>query len=139
MISNKWSNGWVTVRKTSMKTPSTENGPSTLSNFNKKVHQQNNEQNDGGDYNKRSTKKGKFNKIRNYWSWKAGASWTILSVLDWWLLAAGGWLTWEGVLLRWTPIGICLVAAIQWHLHNRKLDRQGLPRTAHKWHVGLTN
>lgn len=81
--------------------------------------------------------KGKFNKIQRKWSWKAGAGWTILSVLDWWLLAAGGWLTWRGVFLRWTPIGICMIAAAQWHLHNRELDRKGLPRTAASWQMNI--
>ncbi|CAO1405166.1 unnamed protein product [Diamesa tonsa] len=75
--------------------------------------------------------KGKLNKIRRKWRWGAGA--TILSVLDWWLLAAGGWLTWRGVFLRWTPIGFCLMAATHWHLHNKEMDRKGLPRTASQW------
>lgn len=82
--------------------------------------------------------KGKLNKIkifRTKWSWRAGAGWTILSVLDWWLLAAGGWLTWKGVVLRWSPLGLCTYAAIQWYLHNKELDKQGLPRTATKWQV----
>lgn len=77
--------------------------------------------------------KGKLNKIRRKWRWGAGA--TILSVLDWWLLAAGGWLTWRGVFLRWTPIGFCLMAAAHWHLHNQEMDRKGLPRTASQWQV----
>lgn len=81
--------------------------------------------------------KGKFRKlsktIHRQWTWSAGAGWTILSVLDWWLLVAGGWLSWQGALLRWTPLGVCLAAAIQWHMHNRDLDRKGLPRTATKW------
>uniref|UniRef100_A0A2M4CVK6 Putative phosphatidylserine decarboxylase n=1 Tax=Anopheles darlingi TaxID=43151 RepID=A0A2M4CVK6_ANODA len=47
--------------------------------------------------------------------------------------AAGGWLTWRGVFLRWTPISICMVVAAKWHLHNRDLDKKGLPRTAAKW------
>lgn len=84
--------------------------------------------------------KGKLNKIkifRTKWSWRAGAGWTILSVLDWWLLAAGGWLTWKGVVLRWSPLGLCTYAAIQWYLHNKELDKQGLPRTATKWQVTL--
>lgn len=79
--------------------------------------------------------KGKLNKIRRKWRWGAGA--TILSVLDWWLLAAGGWLTWRGVFLRWTPIGFCLMAAAHWHLHNKEMDRKGLPRTASQWQVIL--
>lgn len=83
-------------------------------------------------------KKGKSNKIRKIrksWSWKAGAGWTILSMLDWWLIAAGGWLTWRGLFLKWTPIGISLVAAAHWHLRNQECDRKGLPRTASKWMV----
>jgi hypothetical protein len=78
--------------------------------------------------------KGK-NKFKKIWSWQARAGWTIFSVLDWWLLAAGGWLTWRGVFLRWTPLGMCVAAAIQWHLQNKKLDANGLPRTAAAWQV----
>lgn len=73
--------------------------------------------------------------MRKSWSWKAGAGWTILSVLDWWLIAAGGWLTWRGLFLKWTPIGIGLVAVLHWHLRNQECDRKGLPRTASKWMV----
>lgn len=84
---------------------------------------------------------GKFHKlsktIPKQWTWRAGAGWTILSVLDWWLLVAGGWLSWQGALLRWTPLGVCLAAAIQWHLHNRDLDKKGLPRTATKWQTNV--
>lgn len=77
-----------------------------------------------------------FKKNKRKWRWgAAGAYWTILSVLDWWLLAASGWLTWRGVFLRWTPIGLCVVAAANWHLHNKELDRKGLPRTASQWQV----
>lgn len=77
-----------------------------------------------------------FRKIKQKWRWgAAGAYWTILSVLDWWLLAASGWLTWRGVFLRWTPIGLCVIAATNWHLHNKDLDRKGLPRTASQWQV----
>ncbi|XP_058129069.1 phosphatidylserine decarboxylase proenzyme, mitochondrial isoform X2 [Anopheles ziemanni] len=50
---------------------------------------------------------------------------------------AGGWLTWRGVFLRWTPIGICMVVAAKWHLHNRELDKKGLPRTAAKWQAKM--
>ncbi|CAD7092821.1 unnamed protein product [Hermetia illucens] len=50
-------------------------------------------------------------------------------VLDWWLLAAG-WFTWSGLLTRWTPIGVCVFAALEWHYHTRKLEKQGLPITA---------
>lgn len=79
--------------------------------------------------------KGKLHKIKRKWRWGAGAGWTILSVLDWWLLAAGGWLSWQGVILRWTPLGVVLVAAAQWHLHNRECERKGLPKTAPHWQV----
>lgn len=77
------------------------------------------------------SKKGKFKKIiRKSWGWKAGAGWTILSVLDWWLLAAGGWLTWRNLILKWTPIGIGIASLVHWHLHYRKCDKLGQPRTA---------
>lgn len=80
--------------------------------------------------------KGKLHKVKRIkWRWGAGAGWTILSILDWWLLAAGGWLSWQGVVLRWTPLGVVLVAAAQWHLHNRECERKGLPRTAPHWQV----
>jgi hypothetical protein len=79
--------------------------------------------------------RGKLHKIKRKWRWGAGAGWTILSVLDWWLLAAGGWLSWQGAVLRWTPLGVALVAAAQWHLHNRECERKGLPRTAPHWQV----
>lgn len=88
-----------------------------------------------------SSKKGKFTKfkrLRKSWSWKAGAGWTILSVLDWWLLAAGGWLTWRGVFLKWTPLGICIVAAVQWHLIKDDHEKKGLARTASQWQVGIS-
>jgi hypothetical protein len=81
-----------------------------------------------------ATNKGKVHKIHK-WKWSAGAGWTILSILDWWLLAAGGWLSWQGVFFRWTPIGICIIAATQWHLHNKECTRNGLPRTAPAWQV----
>ncbi|CRL02264.1 CLUMA_CG015313, isoform A [Clunio marinus] len=83
--------------------------------------------------NQSANGKGKLHKIKRKWRWGAGAGWTILSVLDWWLLAAGGWLTWQGTVLRWTPLGLALVAAAQWHLHNRECERKGLPRTAPHW------
>lgn len=87
--------------------------------------------------NQSANVKGKLHKIKRKWRWGAGAGWTILSVLDWWLLAAGGWLSWQGVVLRWTPLGVVLVAAAQWHLHNRECERKGLPRTAPHWQVIL--
>lgn len=101
-------------------------------------------ENKGGDKEEQGqgrSGKGKFLKlsktIPRQWTWSAGAGWTILSVLDWWLLVAGGWLSWQGALLRWTPLGVCLAAAIQWHLHNRDLDKKGLPRTATKWQTNV--
>lgn len=45
----------------------------------------------------------------------------------------GGYLSWQSVFLRWTPLGVVLVAAAQWHLHNREQSRQGLPLTAPHW------
>lgn len=84
-----------------------------------------------GDHRHRS-EKGKS--LKKKWLKKAGAGWTLLSVLDWWIIA-GGWLTWRGVLLRWTPLGFCLIAAAQWHLHNLEMDKKGLPRTATQWQV----
>lgn len=75
-------------------------------------------------------------KLKHKWRWDAaGAYLTVISVIDWWLLAAGGWLTWRGMFLRWTPLGFCVFAAAQWHLHNREQDRKGLPRTASQWQV----
>lgn len=85
-----------------------------------------------------SSKKGKLYKLKKFhksWSWKAGAGWTILSVLDWWLLAAGGWLTWRGVFLKWTPLGLCLVAAAQWTMINDGPNGKGQPRRATSWQV----
>jgi hypothetical protein len=89
----------------------------------------------GASHQSNQSGKGKLHKIKRKWRWGAGAGWTILSVLDWWLLAAGGWLSWQGVILRWTPLGVVLVAAAQWHLHNRECDGKGLPRTAPHWQV----
>lgn len=91
-----------------------------------------------GDQQHSSSKKGKLNKLKKFhklWSWKAGAGWTILSVLDWWLLAAGGWLTWRGVFLKWTPLGLCLVAAAQWTMISDGLNGKGQPRIASAWQV----
>lgn len=88
--------------------------------------------------NPNSSGKGKLHRIKRKWRWGAGAGWTILSVLDWWLLAAGGWLSWQGAVLRWTPLGVVIVAAAQWHLHNRECERKGLPRTAPHWQVIIT-
>ena len=84
--------------------------------------------------NKSVYKGNKLNKIQK-WRWGAGAGWTILSILDWWLLAAGGWLSWQGRILRWIPVGICFVAASHIYLHNKECARKGLPRTAPAWQV----
>jgi hypothetical protein len=92
--------------------------------------------------NQNINNKGKLHKIKLKWPglrWGAGAGWTVLSILDWWLLAAGGWLSWQGAILRWSPIGICLAAALHWHLHNRECERRGLPRTAPTWQVCIVN
>ncbi|KAL9698384.1 hypothetical protein quinque_001825 [Culex quinquefasciatus] len=121
-IPNKWPTKWTVVRRSISGGKQHQDGQGS-------GQQQQNQQGQSG--------KGKFVKIRKRWSWKAGAGWTILSVLDWWLLAAGGWLTWRGVFLRWTPLGICMIAAAQWHLHNRDLDKQGLPRTAAPWQMNV--
>jgi hypothetical protein len=98
-------------------------------------HSTKNSQNNNTNNNNQSKSKGKLHKIKHKWRWGAGASWTILSFLDWWWLLAGGWLSWQGIVLRWTPVGLCLVAAAQWHLHNRECERKGLPRTAPAWQV----
>lgn len=83
-------------------------------------------------------KQGKLHRIRRKWRWGAGAAgWTVLSFLDWWLLIVGGYLSWQSVFLRWTPLGVVLVAAAQWHLHHREQTRQGLPLTAPHWQVTL--
>lgn len=81
-------------------------------------------------------KQGKLHRIRRKWRWGAGAAgWTVLSFLDWWLLIVGGYLSWQSIFLRWTPLGVVIVAAAQWHLHNREQHRLGLPRTAPGWQV----
>lgn len=49
----------------------------------------------------------------------------------------GGWLTWQGAILRWTPLGICIIAAAHWHLHTRECERRGLPRTATAWQTSV--
>lgn len=87
----------------------------------------------GGPSSSTFQQKGKF--LKKAWVHKAGAGWTFLFFLDWLILAAGNWLTWRGVFLRWTPLGICLVAAAHWHSHNRDCDKKGVPRTATHWQV----
>ncbi|XP_031630880.1 phosphatidylserine decarboxylase proenzyme, mitochondrial [Contarinia nasturtii] len=125
---SKWASRWITVYKSSNSTNLSINSKNIPHRY-YSVKQ--------GNENKAeiSTKKGKFSKlkrIRKSWGWKAGAGWTVLSVLDWWLLAAGGWLTWRSMILKWTPIGIGLASLLHWHLHNRKCDTLGQPRTASK-------
>lgn len=93
-------------------------------------HHNNYQEKTGGANRLQSTFKGKLHKIQK-WKWSAG--WTILSILDWWLLAAG--FTWQRIFLRWTPVGICFIAAASWHLHNRECISKGLPKTAPKWQV----
>ncbi|XP_059619781.1 phosphatidylserine decarboxylase proenzyme, mitochondrial isoform X2 [Phlebotomus argentipes] len=50
---------------------------------------------------------------------------------------AGGWMTWHGVLLRWAPIGLCLAAAVQWHMQSKELARRGMHRTASQWQTNV--
>lgn len=126
---HKWATKWTVARRSISSGKHQEQNSSHQHSSHQQQEQQQQQQ------GRQST--GKFNKIQRKWSWKAGAGWTILSVLDWWLLAAGGWLTWRGVFLRWTPIGICMTAAAQLYLHNRELDRKGLPRTAASWQVKI--
>lgn len=53
--------------------------------------------------------------FQNSWKWKFGYGWTILSILDWWLLAAAGLFTWRGIFFKVTPIiGLCLLGVVQW-------------------------
>lgn len=105
--------------------------------FSKSQHQHGATKNQSNNPN--ANGKGKLHKIKRKWRWGAGAGWTILSVLDWWLLAAGGWLSWQGTVLRWTPLGVVLAAAASWHMHNRECDGKGLPRTAPHWQVKFAN
>lgn len=118
----QWSNRWTMVKK-----------PFSLSTRQYHQHSTNKSQNNSN--NQSGTNKGKLHKIKRKWHYFGATGWTILSILDWWLLAAGGWLSWQGVILRWTPIGIVIIAAAQWHLHNRECERKGLPKTAPAWQV----
>lgn len=147
---NKWSSRWVTVYRSSSKNLSLQqpiNGKSVHHRFYGTPTTQNGTNNEDKTVATKTTttttpnaastvaRKGKFSKLKRMqksWGWKAGVGWTILSVLDWWLLAAGGWLTWRSLLLKWTPIGVGLATFIHWHLHNQKCDRLGQPRTASK-------
>lgn len=76
--------------------------------------------------------KGKLHKIRQ---WKKWAILPTISILDYWLLAAAGWFSWQGVILRWTPIGIVIVAAASYHLHKKDCIKKGLPQTFPAWQV----
>lgn len=139
IIQNKWTANWITIYKSYYKSR-TKVQTNGVRHFATKISEtrtndQQNLHDKHGSHNK--GKSSKIRKFRKTWSWKAGAGWTILSVLDWWLIAAGGWLTWRGLLLKWTPLGIGLAAAIHWHLRNQDCDRKGLPRTASRWMVSL--
>lgn len=133
IIQSKWAARWITIYKS----------PSNSTNLKSQINSKNlhryysTKQTTNEIKSTASTisKRGKFNKlkkIRKSWGWKAGAGWTLISVLDWWLLAAGGWLTWRNLLLKWTPIGIGLATLVHWHFHNKKCDRLGQSRTATK-------
>lgn len=131
---SKWSTRWITIYKS----PSNSTNSQQVVN-NKGISHRYYATKPSANETKTTTststiaKKGKFSKlkrIRKSWGWKAGAGWTILSIMDWWLLAAGGWLTWRNVFLKWTPIGIGLATLAHWHFHNQKCDRLGQPRTA---------
>lgn len=144
---NKWSTRWITVYRSSSKDLSLQqpvNGKSVHHRFYGTPTQNGTNLNEDKTVATKTTttnaastvaRKGKFSQLKRMqksWGWKAGVGWTILSVLDWWLLAAGGWLTWRSLLLKWTPIGVGLATFIHWHLHNQKCDRLGQPRTASK-------
>lgn len=47
----------------------------------------------------------------------------------------GGWLTWHGLFFKWTPIGVCIIAAVQWYLigDDRHQSENEPPRTASNW------
>lgn len=146
-IQNKWTTPWLTAQKVSKSTNGNNKNSLVNANVAGQYSRQSSKNGDlqqqplqqqqqQGGYSSKKGKVNKFKRIQNLWSWKAGAGWTILSVLDWWLLAAGGWLTWRGVFLKWTPLGICIIAAVQWHyLTNDERNQKGLPRTASAWQV----
>ena len=126
---SKWATRWITVYKSS-------SNSTNLSSIGKNNHSRYYSAKQVNETKATAiSKKGKFSKLKRIpksWGWKAGAGWTILSVLDWWLLATGGWLTWRNLILKWTPIGIGLASLVHWHLHYRKCDELGQPRTASK-------
>ncbi|XP_037036970.1 phosphatidylserine decarboxylase proenzyme, mitochondrial isoform X1 [Bradysia coprophila] len=138
-----WTPRWFNIRKSFKSTGTNSNYGKPFSNgetveITKKLATKGNGDQQGQQHS--SSKKGKLNKLKKFhklWSWKAGAGWTILSVLDWWLLAAGGWLTWRGVFLKWTPLGLCLVAAAQWTMINDGPNGKGQPRTATAWQTNI--
>lgn len=143
ILPNKWTTNWIAIYKTYSKF-----GAKVTASSGKRHYVTNDTAspplNGGGhkgrnehEHQHRKGKSSKCRQMRKSWSWKAGAGWTILSMLDWWLIAAGGWLTWRGLFLKWTPIGVGLVAAVHWHLRNQECDRKGLPRTASKWMVSV--
>lgn len=132
VIQSKWATRWITIYKSPC---NSTNLPNNNKNHRYYTTKQMNETKVAS-----STKKGKFSKlkrVRKSWGWKAGIGWTILSVLDWWLLAAGGWLTLRSLVLKWTPIGIGLATLLHCHLHNRKCDELGQTRTASRIMVGI--
>lgn len=45
----------------------------------------------------------------------------------------GGWLTWRGLFFKWTPIGVCIIAAVQWYLVGGNDSDNEPPRTASTW------
>lgn len=142
IIQNKWTANWITIYKSyskfGAKVTAAAGSRHYVTNDTASVEKTSGNNGDRGhEHQHRKGKSSKCRKIRKSWSWKAGAGWTILSMLDWWLIAAGGWLTWRGLFLKWTPIGIGLVAAAHWHLRNQECDRKGLPRTASKWMVSV--
>lgn len=130
---SKWSTRWITIYKSPMNSTNSQQVANNKGISHRYYTTKPANETKTTSVTSTIAKKGKFSKlkrIRKSWGWKAGAGWTILSVLDWWLLAAGGWLTWRNVFLKWTPIGIGLATLAHWHFHNQKCDRLGQPRTA---------
>ncbi|EDW81204.1 uncharacterized protein Dwil_GK11150 [Drosophila willistoni] len=37
---------------------------------------------------------------------------------------------WTGFLLRWAPVGICVFGVLEWQMHKRRCQRDGINRTA---------
>lgn len=144
---SKWSARWITIYKSTPNGTNSQNGKTLPHRYYSSKSQQqqqppiettNTTNTTSSSTISTTTRKGKFSKlkrIRKSWGWKAGAGWTIISVLDWWLLAAGGWLTWRGLFLKWTPIGIGIATFMHWHLHNQKCDSLKQPRVASRFMV----